>query len=106
MGLNPDLYHIQWLDEILRAGEAQFVATDEAAMVVEIRIYPTGVKGCVVVVAAGSATEIIHTLRPNIEAWGREMGCTKGLVESFPAWAKLLKPYGYSPFKLSLIKDL
>lgn len=105
-GLNPELYTLAWLDDLLHSGAARLFATDLAAMVVEDRVFPTGVKACCVVVAAGDHQEIVNTLRPIIEEWGKAGGCTKGLVESFPAWAKILAPHGYTPFKLSLLKDL
>lgn len=106
LGLNPALYTVEWLDRLLCDEGAGFAATDAAAMVVQLRDYPTGVKACVVVVAAGDHREIIDVLRPGIEDWARSRGCTKGIVESFPAWSRLLRPHGYSPFKLSLIKDI
>ena len=100
-------YHtMPWLDEQVLSGEFQFLRSDNAALIVELRDYPTGAKDVHVVIAAGAADEVVNELRPIAEEWGRSQGCIGALVESREGWARYLKPHGYRSHQLIVRKEL
>ena len=100
-------YHtLDWLDLQILSGEFRFWASENAALVTEIKTYPAGAKDVHVMVAAGDMGEIVEVLAPLAEAWGASQGCVAALVESRPAWARVLAPYGWEPHQLTLRKEL
>lgn len=104
--MDQRLYTIDHLDELVLSMRAQVWFGDDAAIVTEIRTYPTG--ACVIhgVVAAGSLSEIVNVLIPKAEEWGRSIGCVLAIIESRPGWAKALKQYGYEPHQTAVRKEL
>ena len=104
--LDPRLYPIDHLDTLVRKGRAQLWASDRSALVTELRPFPSGAWAIHTLVAAGDMAEIVGELRPQAEAWARGLGCTLSIVESREGWARALKPHGYAPFQVSLIKSL
>jgi hypothetical protein len=104
--LDPAFYPIEYLDDLLRCGRARLFASGGAAMVAELRLYPGGARAVHCLVAAGRMDEITGVLRPEVEAWGRASGCTIAIVESRAGWAKLLKPHGYAPHQIAILKSL
>ena len=87
-------YHtLQWLDEQVLTGKVQFWCSDNAAIIAEVRDYPTGAKDIHGLIAAGDLQEIIQLLIPQAEQWGREHGCIAAQIESRPGWARALKDY-------------
>ncbi len=100
-----DRYHtLDWLDLNILSGEFRFFAGEGAAIVAELRDYPTGAKDVHGLIAAGDLGEIVADLIPQAEEWGREQGCIAAIIESRPAWAKLLP--GYEPHQLAIRKEL
>lgn len=97
---------IEWLDERLLAGRAQFMRTENAAIVVEIRAYPGGAVDVHGLIAAGVKDEIINELIPAAEEWGRQRGCTAGVIESRPGWSKAMKSHGYEVSQIAIRKEL
>ena len=104
--LDPRLYTIDYLDRLLASGRAQLWAGDGAAIVTEVRDYPAGGRVLHGLVAAGALEEIVETLVPRAEAWGRAVGCVLAIVESRPGWARTLKAHGYAPHQVALRKEL
>jgi hypothetical protein len=100
------LYTIGHLDALIRSGRAQAWFGEEAAIVTELRRYPTGAAVIHGLVAAGDLGEIAGTLIPRAEAWGRAIGCVMAIVESRPGWARALKRHGYAPHQLAVRKEL
>lgn len=87
-------YHtLPWLDEQVLSGKVQFWRTDSAAIVAEVRDYPTGAKDIHGLIAAGDLADIVQVLIPQAEQWGRENGCIAAQIESRPGWARALKDY-------------
>ena len=99
-------YTLDWLDQQILLGKVQFFCTDDAAIIAEIKDYPTGAKDVHGLIAAGDLADIIEVLIPQAEAWGKERGCIAGLIESRPGWAKTLKGFGYEPHQLTIRKEL
>ncbi len=99
-------YTLDWLDMRLLNGEVMFWGSENAAIIAELREYPTGSRDVHGLIAAGDLHEIIEELIPKAEAWGRENGCIAALIESRPAWAKALAPYGYETHQVTVRKEL
>ena len=99
-------YPMGWLDQQILDGNFQFMRSANAAIIIERRQYPSGAEDVHGVIAAGDLREIVEVLIPRAEAWGREHGCIAALIESRPAWAKTLAPFGYQPHQLTIRKDL
>ena len=97
---------IAWLDAQVLAGAAWPIVGRDAALVVEVRVYPGGARVAHGLVAAGELEEIVAELIPAAEDWGRRNACSIGLIESREAWAKVLKSRGWAPHQLALRKAL
>lgn len=104
--LDPRLYPFSHLDALVASGRALFFHDDRAAIVTEIRTYPTGARVLHGLVAAGDLDAIVGTLIPAAEAWGRQSGCIAAVIESRPGWARLLKTHGYAAHQAAVWKDL
>lgn len=103
--LDPRFYTIEWLDGEIEAGRALLWSTATAAIVAEVREYPTGAKVIHSICAAGDLEEIQHLIA-RAESWASEAGCMAVIIESRDAWARILKPKGYYVFKNCFFKDL
>lgn len=100
-------YHtLEWLDDQVLSGRVQFWRTDNAAMITEIRDYPTGARDIHALIAAGDLAEIVEEITPAAEQWARSQGCIAAQVESREGWAKALKPSGYESHQLIVRKEL
>lgn len=99
-------YTINHLDDLVRSGMAQFLCTEQSAIVFEVRLYPTGKKALHGLYATGDVDEIAGVLIPRAEAQGRQMGCEHAFVDSREAWQRILKPAGFDTYKVALIKEL
>jgi hypothetical protein len=103
--LDSRLYNIEYLDALLLSGRAKCWFNDSAAIVAEIRKFPTGAMAVCGVIAAGELEAIVKLI-PEAEAWGREHGCQFGMIESTEGWQRVMKKHGYDVFQVSLIKPL
>lgn len=104
--IDPRFHTIEWLDEQIATGRAFVWFGQKAAIVAAIKEYPTGTKAIHGLCEAGDPQEVIETLIPAAEAWGRQQGCQFAEIQSRPAWARLLKGRGYLPFQTSILKEL
>jgi hypothetical protein len=104
--MDDRLYTIGWLDAQVWSGQAWFWGNDKAGIVAELRHYPTGAFDLHGLVAAGDVGTIRDNLIPQAEAWARSIGAIGAIIESRPAWAKLLAGSGYEPHQTSLRKEL
>lgn len=104
--LDARLYTIEHLDALLFAGAAQLWSGRDAAIVTEVRTYPTGTRVLHGLVAAGPLEEIVGELIPRAEAWGRTIGCVLAVVESRSGWVRKLKDAGYEIHQTALRKEL
>lgn len=98
------LYPSTYLDALVYSGLAKFACTEDAAIVFEIKEYPSGARDIHFLLAAGNKQAIVNELRPQAEAWGREHGCIGSLVESRTGWARELKKFGYELNQCSVRK--
>jgi hypothetical protein len=103
--LDPRFYRLDHLDSIINENRARIFTCPEAALIVELRHYPTGAYDGHVLIAAGDQAAVVNLLRPRAEQWLRDIGAAGALVESRPGWARLLKEHGYEMHQQVLRKD-
>jgi hypothetical protein len=101
--VDTGFYPAEWLDWLVGTGRARLWENDEAAILAEIRQYPSGAKEVHGVVAAGDLKAIV-ALIPLAEQWGREQGCVRAAIASRPEWVRVLKDY--EPSQLEIVKEL
>lgn len=88
----------------IEAGDAHLFAMPNAAMVVELKRWPTGFKEAVAWLAGGSLEEITAFI-PKIEQWAKVEGCDRAaVVAARRGWQRQLT--GYRPAGTYLTKDL
>ena len=104
--IDPRYYTMDWLDLQILNGPVGFWGNEKAALIAEIKEYPTGARDVHCLIAAGEMSEIVETLAPKALAWGAAQSCIAGLVESRPGWAKILKPHGWEAHQQTLRKEL
>jgi len=104
--LDERYWPLDWLDCRILDGRAEFMRSDNAAIVVELRQFPGGAKDVHGLIAAGAKDEIVGELIPRAEAWGAANGCLAGVVESREGWQRALKSSGYTVSQVCLRKEL
>lgn len=90
--------------EALESGKAQFWYHPEAAVITEIKVWPTGFREVVGWLAGGSLAGIL-TLIPQIETWARSIGCERAIINGRYGWKRRLPP-GYVVHGSTFAKDL
>ncbi len=103
--LDPRFYTIDYLDRRVAEGSVAVFACPEAALIVELRHYPTGRFDGHVLIAAGDKAAIVGKLREEAEAWLQGIGAEGAIVESRAGWSKALKVYGYGAYQVTVRKD-
>ncbi len=103
--LDPRLYPIEHLDGLMSSGAAELLATDRAAIIFEIRTYPSGARELHGLIAAGDLADIVERLIPEAEHRAKERGCIGAVIESRAGWARLLKSRGYRPHQIAVRKE-
>lgn len=101
--LDPDRYPVVYFDHQVATGAWRCWGNDRAAILAEIKTYPSGVKEVHGVAAAGDLQEIINLI-PRAEEWGREQGCVRAVIESRPGWMRAMPDYELH--QVSVRKDL
>jgi hypothetical protein len=104
--LDPQRYTIEWLDGLVAEGRAIFWGAEDAAMLTELRRYPTGAMDIHGLVAAGALDTIIGDLIPRAEAWAQTAGCIGAVIDSREGWTRALKASGYRPYQTAVRKEL
>jgi GNAT superfamily N-acetyltransferase len=90
---------------LIARGRAQFWPGRRCAVVTEFYDYPK-LKACNLWLLGGDLRELLR-MRPVIEAWAREQGCTR-MLGGGPrrGWTRLLGPLGYRPDWIIYRKEL
>jgi len=101
--MDPRFYVIEWLDDQIRYNRFRLWANDDAAIIAEIKTYPTGAKAVHGMIAAGDL-EAITGLIPLAEQWGKQMGCIVAEIASREGWARILP--GYTVNQVEIRKEL
>ena len=103
--MDPRFYTIDYLDALIWSGRAQFLCSEDSAIVFEIKPYPSGALAVEGVIAAGEL-EDIRALIAKAEAWGRAHGAVFAMINSRSGWVRALKEDGYALFQSALVKEL
>ncbi len=103
--MDPAYYPIDHLDQLILSGGAVLFAEGGAAIVVEIKTFPSGLRALHGLVAAGDLSSI-RTLIAHAEAWGRAEGCTRAIIESRLGWERAMRSAGYRAHQISIVKEL
>ena len=89
---------------LVDGGEAQFWAFQRSACVTEINIYPRA-KHLNFWLTGGDLNDLLSHL-PEVEAWGRALGCTRATGTGRPGWDRVMSRHGYTPTWRTCTKDL
>src|SRR5207249_4497450 len=103
--LDARVYGIDHVDRLLWYGRARLFANKRAALLAEIKPYPTGACDVHVLVGTGDLDALI-ALEPQLAAWGRKHRCLGVLIESREGWTKVMKKHGYETYQVSIRKEL
>ena len=103
--LDSRCYTMEWLDGQILGGAFQLWAAHDAALITEIKPYPTGAIDVHVMAAAGNLETIIGELRERAEEWSRAKGCLGVIVESRIGWGPALKKHGYRSHQFTVRKE-
>lgn len=103
--MDARLYTIDYLDRRILDGSARIWTSPDAAVITEIKTYPTGARAVHFLIVAGEL-EAIKAFGPMVEEWAKSLGCVGALIESRPAWAREMKSAGYEVHQVSIWKDL
>lgn len=103
---DPAFWPIEAIDAMLVEGRAQLWATDKSALVTLVTTYPGGAVVIEVLAGTGSMADLIKRVRPQVEAWGKQHGCTHIQIKGRPGWTRALKSHGFKHFQDILLKGL
>lgn len=103
VALDPERYPASYIDRMVWSGAWRVWGSDRAAIIAEIRRYPSGAKEVHGIAAAGDLREIVG-LVPLAEAWGAQEGCRWASIESREGWERLLP--GYEAAQIRIVKEL
>lgn len=102
--LDPDRYPVDYIDHQVASGAWRCWGNAHAAILAEIKTYPSGLREVHGVAAAGDLQAIIELI-PLAEEWGREQGCVRAVIESRPGWERAL-PKEWELHQVAMRKDL
>lgn len=102
--LDPRRYTIEHVDGFVASGRYVLDATDDAAVLTEAVLYPTGNWEVHGVIAAGSLQEIRRTLIPRVEQRAMENGAVAASISSTAGWARVLGNDGYRVYQVTMSK--
>lgn len=104
--LDPERHTIEWLDRQVAFGVFHVIGNEAGCILCEVKAYPTGAMDYHGMLAAGDLATIVETLIPEAEAYGKELGCIGGLIESRSGWVRELKKSGWEIHQTTLRKVL
>jgi hypothetical protein len=98
-------HKVEDIAEGIRRGQFQLWPGKNSVVVTEIIVYPQ-LKDLHYFLAGGDLDEL-RLMRPIIESWGKEIGCSRVSLAGRKGWERtFLKDEGYEPKWFILCKDL
>ena len=98
-------HKVEDIAEGIRRGQFQLWPGKNSVVVTEIIVYPQ-LKDLHYFLAGGDLDEL-RLMRPIIESWGKEIGCSRVSLAGRKGWERtFLKGKGYEPKWFILCKDL
>lgn len=104
--LDESFYPISWLDGEIAQGRVVLLCQEDSAILISVKVYPSGVKELVGEAATGKREMIISTLIPLAEQFGREIGCAFANISSRQGWDRVMREHGYSRHQTTIRKAL
>lgn len=101
---NPALIPITYVDELLSDGRAQFWATEDAAIVTQLREWPGGAVTVEVIAAAGKKGDVIGPLHEAAAVWAKGEGASHVLIAGRDGWRRELPEFRH--YQTLLLKEL
>lgn len=101
---DADLIPITHVDELLAGGLAQYWATDDAAIVTQLKEWPGGAVTIEVIAAAGKKADITGPLHESAAEWARANGATHIMVAGRDGWRRELPEYRH--YQTLLLKEI
>lgn len=100
-----DTHSVEDVMLLVAGGDYQFWPGQHSAVVTTVIEYPR-LKELFFWLAGGDLDEL-QQMHRDIEAWGREQGCTRATLAGRPGWARtFLRDQGYAPRWVALSKEL
>ncbi len=90
--------------QAIETGQAQFWPGERSAVVTEINRFPK-LTSLHFWLCGGDLSELINDMRPAIEAFGREVGCTRFTTAGREGWQRVMARHGYRPQWHVCMKD-
>ena len=104
-GLDARFHTAEWLDGQVQIGALRTIATTDAALLFEVREYPTGAVELHVIDAVGNLDVANTKLRPALETYARDSGCGFSKISALSEWVKPLSTDGYEQHRVSVRKE-
>lgn len=99
VSLAPDKYPPEYIDGQVYAGLWLCWSDDRAAILAEIKQYPSGLREIHGLAAAGDLSHILELIKL-AEEYGRHVRCSIASIESREGWAKLLPDYAVEQVRI------
>lgn len=103
VALCPAKYPPEYIDAQVMARNWLCWGNERAAILAEVKQYPSGLREIHGLAAAGELEEI-RNLIPLAEEYGRHVGCAVASIESREGWARLLPDYEVE--QVRIVKEL
>ena len=104
LDVGGNTHNVEHIGDAIRDQRMQFWAAEDACIVTEILEFPN-YKNIHVFLAGGSLERIMH-MRPDIERFGKYVGCKHLTINGRKGWAKTLKDFGYVSDLQTVSKEL
>ena len=101
-----DLFPPEWLDSQIAKGLLVPIVGESSAMVVGVRVYPSGLRVGHIPAAVGDLDELRDAIGPRAAQWAREQGCKIATLEGRPGWSRALKDHGWEHHQAVLLREL
>lgn len=98
-----DSHNLDDVKKLILTGEAQFWSSERSAVVTEIQTWPRA-RFLLFWLAGGDLDELSNELRPKIEAFAKQHGCSRTVIFGRRGWSRALP--GYEAVAWSIAKDL
>lgn len=103
--LDERFYPLSWVDQQVASGAIRTMVNDGGFIGFEVKEYPSGAREAHGMFAVGDLDAILELI-DQVEAYARSQGFIALTIASREGWAKVLKPRGFEPHQLTIMKEL
>lgn len=102
-----ELLSFEELNGWVEQGKVAALPGKKSVIVYEIVDYEsTGERAIQVIAAGGDLEELRNDIRPALEEWALQQGCSHVLIEGRAGWVRALKAHGYREISRTVSKRL